>query len=155
MDLIEQIKEEEGYRETVYDDATGKPIRKGSVVVGNPTIGFGRNLADRGINSAEAYEMLRRDLSETFEVLLKNFSWFARLSDARQCVLMSMCFNMGIGRLRGFRKMLAAIDRSDWSAAAYELLDSKAARDLPGRYRVLAKMMRYDLKYEAAKKGHP
>ena len=42
--LDRQIQSNEAWRPYLYDDATGKRITKGSVVVGHPTIGFGMNL---------------------------------------------------------------------------------------------------------------
>jgi lysozyme len=61
-----------------------------------------------------------------------------------------MCFNMGIGRLLGFKKALIAMRQGKFSIAADEMLDSKWARedvgigtpDKPGRALRLANMMR-------------
>ena len=41
--------------------------------------------------------------------------------------LLSMAFNLGLPRLRGFRKMHAALHRLDFEEAATEALDSKWA----------------------------
>jgi lysozyme len=68
----------------------------------------------------------------------------------RQRVLANMCFNMGIGRLFGFKKALVAMRQGKFSIAADEMLDSKWARedvgigtpDKPGRALRLANMMR-------------
>ena len=48
--MVEQLIPEESERYFVYDDATGKTILKGSTVVGNPTIGIGRNLSGEGLS---------------------------------------------------------------------------------------------------------
>ena len=54
-----RIKPNEGLRLQVYDDATGKPIQRGSMVVGNPTIGIGTLIAaPGGITEAEATLLL-------------------------------------------------------------------------------------------------
>lgn len=56
------IRENEGFRLYLYDDRTGLPIASGSTVIGHPTVGYGRNIAARGINQAEADLMFLNDL---------------------------------------------------------------------------------------------
>jgi lysozyme len=41
-----------------------------------------------------------------------------------------MCFNLGLGRLKGFKKFLAAMATSNWAVAAVEMLDSKWAQQV-------------------------
>ena len=53
-----------------------------------------------------------------------------------------MCFNMGISRLLGFRKALAAVRAHQWDTAAAEMLDSKWTGQVGARATRLAKMMR-------------
>ena len=60
------------------------------------------------------------------------------LSALRQEVLINLCFNLGLPRLRAFRKMNAAIQAKDWAEAARQMLDSKAARQTGERYSRLA-----------------
>lgn len=40
--LISTLESDESFVPYVYDDATGEPITKGSVVQGFPTIGYGQ-----------------------------------------------------------------------------------------------------------------
>ena len=55
----------------------------------------------------------------------------------------NMGYQLGIAELMGFKRMLAAMERGDYEAAAREMLDSKWARqDSPGRARRLAERMR-------------
>lgn len=51
--LRAELRGDEGEVLKVYDDATGKPIGPGSVVVGNPSIAVGRNLSGRGLTTVE------------------------------------------------------------------------------------------------------
>lgn len=145
-ELIDDIKRHEGLRLAVYDDATGLPIVAGSVVVGNPTIGYGRLLTSgRGITKEEATYLFNNDFGAVIKELTENFSWFSdteRLNTPRADVVINMAYNMGVPTFKAFKKTIAAIEAGDWGEAARQILDSKAARDLPVRYSELAKQMR-------------
>lgn len=105
------------------------------------TIGYGHNLEARGIDITVAELLLKQDL-EIAEKEVKNaFIWWPKLDDARIGVLVEMCFNMGISRLVGFKKMLSAVEAGDYQTAAQEMLDSKWARQVKGRAVELAKIM--------------
>lgn len=67
-----------------------------------------------------------------------------QLSGLRQEVLINLCFNLGLPRLRAFRKMNAAIQSEHWAEAARQMLDSKAARQTGERYSRLAGAFDYD-----------
>lgn len=105
------------------------------------TIGYGHNLDARGISIEAAELLLKQDL-EIAEKEVKNaFIWWPKLDDARLGVLVEMCYNLGISRLVGFKKMLAALEEGDYKKAAKEMLDSKWAFDVKGRARELAEIM--------------
>ncbi len=141
--LVDLIKRDEGLRLHVYDDATGDPVVKGYRLVGNPTVGYGRLLTKgRGISNTEAEALLFRDIDETVGSCSDAFQWFDDLDDARSDVIVSMVFNMGLPRFLGFKRLRAAMMRQEYPLATIEIMDSKAARDLPVRYKRLAKMMR-------------
>ena len=105
------------------------------------TIGYGHNLEARGIDITVAELLLKQDL-EIAEKEVKNaFIWWPKLDDARMGVIIEMCYNLGISRLVGFKKMLAAVEAGDYKTAAQEMLDSKWARQVKGRAVELAKIM--------------
>jgi lysozyme len=131
MTLKDQLKRDESLRLMPYHDSVGKL-----------TIGFGRNLDERGISSAEAEMMLENDISETVAEVSRALPWALELDQARRAVLTNMAFNMGIGGLLGFRKALAAMRRGDWDLAAREMLDSKWATQVGARATRLATQMR-------------
>lgn len=116
-----KIKRNEGLSVIPYKD-----------VVGVLTIGYGHNL-ERGISTAAADFLLRDDIDTAVREVKAAFAWWWKLNDARQYVLVDMAFNIGVPRLRGFKKMLAAIERGDYATAAAELLDSKYARTVGRR----------------------
>jgi lysozyme len=111
---LTKLKDHEGLRLKMYTDS-----------VGIPTIGYGRNLLDVGISYHEAQEMLRTDIARATAQARYSFDWFDRLDPVRQDVVVNLIFNLGIQGLMGFKLMLAAIERQDWPAAAYELFNSK------------------------------
>jgi lysozyme len=124
--VIEQLKRHEGLRLTVYDDATGKPVAKGDTLKGNPTIGVGRLLTEgRGLTTIEVEMLLENDIEVVVDDLNRNVPWWNELNDARQAVLINLCFNMGWPRLSLFEKMLAALESGDMETAADEMIDSR------------------------------
>ena len=109
------------------------------------TIGYGHNLEARGIDITVAELLLKQDL-EIAEKEVKNaFIWWPKLDDARMGVLVEMCFNMGISRLVGFKKMLATVEAGDYKTAAQEMLASKWAVQVGRRAVELAKIMQTGL----------
>lgn len=137
MNIYEQLRRDEGVRLKPYTDTVGKL-----------TIGVGRNLTDKGISEKEADAMLTADVMEVREGLSKNgYQYYLGDSDddpavVRYDVLVNMAFNMGIGGLLAFKKMLAAYKAGDWETAATEMLDSKWAEQVGPRAERLAKQMR-------------
>ena len=61
----------------------------------------------------------------------------------REAVMLGMLFQMGLTKVRGFKKMLVALMDKNWDRAAEEMLDSKwAKQDTPERAKRAAEMMR-------------
>lgn len=132
-DLREQLTRDEGYRQHPYRDSVGKL-----------TIGYGRNLEARGISEAEAETLLGNDIADTYRECEATIPFWSRLSDARQGVLVNLCFNCGLNGLLTFRNMLVAMDDQDWEMAARELLDSKYETQVGARAHRLAEQLRTD-----------
>lgn len=134
---------EEGYRFFVYDDKTGEPVVKGYTLVGNPTIGWGRLLTKAaGISREEGNFLRQGDILRRRAELAEAFPWFEQLSEGRKAVLVSMAYQMGVGGVKGFVKMVAAIERGDFLDASAEMLDSHWAKDqTPERADRAAKIM--------------
>ncbi len=108
---------------------------------GRLTIGYGRNLEDRGITAGEAAFLLDSDLRDVTQSL-DEFSWFSGLSIVRQAVVTDMVFNLGISGFCQFQRMIRALELSDFDAAAAEMLDSRWAAQVGQRSARLARMMR-------------
>jgi lysozyme len=121
---------DEAYRQHPYLDSTG-----------HTTIGIGRNLTDRGISYEEALDLLDNDIIYFSNRLNHNFEFFGELDDCRKIVLINMCFNLGIGGLLGFKRMLRALQLCDYDAASKEMIDSTWSIQVKGRATRLARMM--------------
>lgn len=127
--LVASVQRHEGFRATVYDDATGEPIVPGSIVIGHPTIGYGWALDVTPMSRAQAFKHLTETLDERkFDVLMK-LPWLAELDDVRRNVVVELAYNLGLGGLLAFTRMLDALKRRRWVLAGEELLDSKWARE--------------------------
>lgn len=135
---ISNLMVDEGWRSLVYDDATGKPIGPGSVVCGNPTIGYGWALNKQPMPQALGQVVLREFLTERVLQLHHRAPWVRHLAAERRAVLYELAYNLGVGGVLGFTKMLAALEAGDYRTAAVELLDSAAGRKLTTRYLALA-----------------
>lgn len=140
--LQDMLDRHEDNRLKPYDDATGKELKPGDVLIGNITVGTGRNLTQVGITSAESLIMLDADIAQTMADLGRNLKWFDALDDARKAALIDMCFNLGWPRFAKFKKTLAALERKDWSAAANEMLRSVWAKQVGSRAVELAAMIK-------------
>ena len=140
-DLLAMLEKDEGRRKFVYDDATGEPIKKGSVVKGNPTIGIGCELSMTGLTDEEIDYLAENRVGRCEADLDRRWPWWRGLSEPRQRVLVSMVFQMGAGGLGRFPKFLAALQRGDYAEAAAEMRDSAWHNQTPARCERLAKMM--------------
>lgn len=130
-------KREAIQRLVLHEGFKDKPYR---CTAGKLTIGVGRNIEDRGISRDEAYYMLSNDIRENEAQCMKRIPFFSNLDSERQYVLVDMAF-MGMERLLGFKKMLAALGVGNYKEAAKELLDSKYAKQVGKRAERLAKCL--------------
>ena len=112
------IKKHEGVRLKPYECPAGKL-----------TIGYGRNLQDRGITTLEADFLLERDLLDTKLELVDSIKFFHKLDDIRQNVLIEMAYNMGLPNLLEFKNTLKFMEKCDFINASKEMLDSQWHRD--------------------------
>jgi len=141
--VIEQLKRHEGLRLYVYDDATGREIRKGYRVQGHPTIGVGRLLTSaRGLSTIEIEMLLENDIEVVVDELNRNVPWWNELNESRQAVMVNLCFNLGWPRLSLFENMLDAAEKGNWDRAADELMDSKWFRQVGLRGLELVEQLR-------------
>ncbi len=131
--IMKMIQEHEGFRDHVYPDS-----------LGNPTCGWGHHLAEGSevpLGASEAF--FKQDYFNAivdYASLIKEYS--LPLDSVRRAVLINMLFNMGLDKVRGFKKMLAALMNGDWERAAAEMENSKWHNQVGSRAIELEKMMR-------------
>ena len=117
-ELKSEIKEHEGYRDTVYLDSLSKR-----------TVGFGHLCVEDHWEDGKQYD--KEYLEEIFE---KDFN--IALTDANKIlegkpvnhiareVIIELVFNIGMPRTKKFVKCLAALDNEDYNEAGNQILDS-------------------------------
>lgn len=141
--LTASLKSHEALRRVVYDDATGDPIKPGTLVRGHPTIGWGRALDTCGVTEQEASYLLANNIALAVSEVTAALPWVASLDDVRARVLLEMAFQMGVAGLLEFHDTLRCVQSGQYSVAATAMLDSEWAREqAPARAEVLAQMMR-------------
>ena len=140
-----QLKRHEGERR----DKVGRHIAY-ECPAGKLTIGWGHNLeaspiptdwfsdgekprVGSVITNDTAEHILRGDVAACARNLDLYMAFWRALDAPRQAVLLNMCFNMGWGALRDFKKMLAAVRKGQWREAAAEMQDSRWAKQVKGR----------------------
>jgi lysozyme len=133
MGIFEQLKRDEGWKHHIYVDTVGKH-----------SIGCGRNLDDVGLSDEEIQHLLENDVAHARMSLDRNLGWWHSLSDARQGVLLNLCFNLGVVRLLGFHNMLTALQAGDYAGASGQLLNSAYAHQVGDRAVRLARQLETD-----------
>lgn len=126
----QMLKRHEGLRLTVYDCPAGKK-----------TIGYGRNLEDRGITEQEAEQLLNNDIQAIEAQLRNSVDFYTALTDTRKAVLIDLAYNIGLQGLHSFKKMLNALANQDYVEAKKQLLDSRYADQVPNRAKELAELL--------------
>ena len=130
MSLLSSVIVHEGFSRYIYLDSVG--VR---------TVGFGRNLDDRGISREEAEMLLLNDL-ETSTEEAKKFEFYENLTSNRRDVIVEMIFNLGLTRFKKFKKTIGYINQANYSAAADEMLDSRWAKQVGQRALTLSNKFR-------------
>lgn len=131
--LAAQLEIDEGKVRRMYLDTADPPRWTG---------GVGRNLSDRDFSDDEIDLMLKNDIAIAERELDRSFPWWRTMTEARQQALCNMCFQLGIARLRGFKKALTFLESGRWDAAAYEFMCSKWAAQCPNRAMRVTDMIR-------------
>lgn len=134
MSLARQLRGDEGVRACAYQDH-----------LGYWTIGIGRLIDERkpgaGLRPDEIDYLFNNDMADRIAALSIRLSWFTRLDEARQGVLLNMSFQMGVEGLLGFKNTLKLVEVGNYTKAAENMLMSLWARQTPQRARRLAKQM--------------
>ena len=136
------VARDEGWREWLYDDATGKRLVRGDTLQGNISGGYGRNFSANPLSPDEGGLLFSNNMAEaTWAVgaLLGQDS--PPVGSARFKALVNAAFTLGFEGLGGFHECLAAVRAGQWTRAAHELRDSVWGRSA-ARHRCLVQAFR-------------
>jgi lysozyme len=123
--LTEMLRKHEGVETHAYKCTSGKI-----------TIGCGRNIdpdGGLGLSDSEIDMLLENDIDRSIKELGAAFNWFSDLNEARRDAMIDLVFNIGLTRLNGFKKALAAMADANYDLAAAEFMDSKWASQVKDR----------------------
>ena len=129
--LIEQIKEHEGFRSRVY-----------TCTENHLTIGYGFKVSSLELTEDICELILKEKLIKLYSRVDKQIPFFKQLPVEIQDVILNMCYQMGVGGVCKFKKMLAAMNEKDWTKAADEMIDSKWYRQTKNRALQLSEIVR-------------
>lgn len=132
--LKAHLKREEDWKPYAYRDSEGYL-----------TIGYGHLIDERrgGAIPREIGEaLLDWKLDQVEAALDREFPSWRGLSESAQRAVAAMAYQLGVGGLKGFAKMWAALGRHDYVTAQHEALDSKWARQTPARALRVAAMLK-------------
>jgi len=138
MILEKRIMDHEGFRKTIYKDSLGKA-----------TIGYG-HLITKDDNFEEDIEYTKADLLDLFYKDLEKAREGANQLvghiielhiEAKNCII-EMVFQLGTQGVRNFKKMILALEEKDYFEAHVQMLDSRWAKQTPGRCVELSEIMK-------------
>jgi len=117
--LEAELSVEEGNRSLIYDDATGKPFKKGDTLKGNLSAGIGLNLmipfAPEELDFMEQFRLAKG------QAALAPYLWYSTQDEVRQVALADIAYNIGIGGLLHWVHFLSYMAKQDYAAAVAEI----------------------------------
>ena len=130
-DIIEQLKNHEGYKPTVY-----------KCTAGVDTIGVGFAIKDLHL-SEEVCDLILKEKLEVLEERFENkFDWFAESPVEVRNVMLNMAYQLGFSGFCKFKKTIALVEEREWEKASEEMLDSKWAKQTPNRANELSEIIK-------------
>lgn len=143
MSLRDDLIADEGLRLKVYKCPAGfNTIAVGHNLDANPltpqeVMALGATTADllagHEITKEQASLILDNDIENVHKQLDAKVMWWRGRSDSVKDALSNMCFQLGIGGLLKFQKMLSCLHAGDYDGAQREALDSAWATQTPER----------------------
>lgn len=155
--LAQMLKQDEGYKETVYWDTEGYPtIGIGHLIMRKKTRDMGeinrelsahvgRVVMNGKISSDEVLALFEKDLS----VIKRGIMSLPALADVyvsldtiRQTAIENMVFQLGAVGVSKFPSMLRALKAKDWGMAYKQALDSAWSKQTPNRANRVASVLK-------------
>tara|TARA_R100000152_G_C6777399_1_gene207236 strand:+ start:1046 stop:1447 length:402 start_codon:yes stop_codon:yes gene_type:complete len=130
-ELLNNIKESEGYRDKVY-----------KCTEGFDTIGYGFAIKDLVLEEDICDIILARKIEKLMVKIQKKFPFITELPSDKSEVVIEMCYQMGVTGVSKFKKMLKHLEDGNFEKASIEMLDSKWAKQTPNRALKLSNAMK-------------
>ena len=129
--LLERVKEHEGFRSKVY-----------KCTEGFDTIGYGFAIKDLVLSEEISEKILVEKLDALIKRVKDKFSWLENAPQEVEDVLVEMSYQMGVSGVSKFKNALKYMENNNWTRAAEEMLDSKWHRQTPNRAKELSSIIR-------------
>ena len=130
-ELINSIKQNEGFRSRVYKDS-----------LGFDTIGYGFAIKDLEIDENISEAILIKKLLILTKSCHAKFKWLNVLPDEVKEVVYEMVYQLGLSGVSKFKKTIAYIKNKDYENASIEMLDSRWAVQTPSRANYLSEKLK-------------
>ena len=132
MSLLDNIKESEGFRSTVY-----------KCTAGHDTIGYGFAIKDLYLTKKDCDMILERKNAELKIRVNNKFPFLADLPEEVQDVVIECCYQLGVSGFSNFKKTIEYLMQKDFENAGIEMLDSRWAKQTPNRAKKLSDIVKY------------
>ena len=163
--LIKELKKQEGYRDKPYKDSQGFwtigyghnlqgrafdshenevlfPRYKtlSAPITAEQCVQYWQQIP---ISQANAEFLLEQDILIAKHSALKIYKkQWEKFKDIQKVAILDLIFNLGEFKYKQFKRHIKATKELDWEKSAAEILNSKAARQAPKRYKELAKQLK-------------
>ena len=135
--LKNDLRTEEGYRDTIYLDTRGFQ-----------TIGIG-HLVKPSDNFVQGKKYKRKVIEKIFDYDVKicvqdayNLCKDLDINEEAILIVAHMCFQLGRTKTAKFKKMFEALAKKDYITAGFEMEDSQWAKQTPNRAMRLSEQMK-------------
>ena len=139
--LRRQLEIDEGVKYEVYLDHLNKK-----------TFGIGHLVLDKDpeskmevgdpVSERRVEEAFDKDIQSVIDDCQRLYSNFNAMPEECKQITANMMFNMGLPKMKAFKKMNAAIENDDYLKASEEMVDSKWYRTVPNRADRLVQRMK-------------
>ena len=139
--LRRQLEIDEGVKYEVYLDHLNKK-----------TFGIGHLVLDKDpeskmevgdpVSERRVEEAFDKDIQSVIDDCQRLYSNFNAMPEECKQITANMMFNMGLPKMKAFKKMNAAIENEDYLKASKEMVDSKWYRTVPNRADRLVQRMK-------------
>ena len=139
--LRKQLEIDEGVKYEVYLDHLNKK-----------TFGIGHLVLDKDpeskmevgdpVSERRVEEAFNKDIQSVIDDCQRLYSNFNSMPEECKQITANMMFNMGLPKMKAFKKMNAAIEDEDYLKASEEMVDSKWYRTVPNRADRLVQRMK-------------